>query len=507
MTGHAPETTPTRSFEDWWRDLGAAALVGTARRTVPPWPFPGVVGTSRSDETLLTAAALGGAARRAGRRAGTIRVQPPAAVDHRPAAPPVAAQLLELVLTQPPAGAEQRDDLVLYWMREADRAGRRVPHTLLPAVLSLATTSRRLRHTTAAVIDERGEWLGRQYPDWDWVADAVASRAAEGDLRRADAARHIHADAWARLPSSERLAVLGRVRTDDPAAGRALVESSWDTDPATARRAHLEALRVGLATADEDLLERALDDRATSVRDAAATLLDALPASARAGRMADRLRPLLHQKGTLRRSLEVVLPDERDAAARRDGLTRPPRGRSARGWWLERLAAGAPLSVWTDATGADPATTLSRLSDADALSGIRAAVRERRDPVWAAAILARDWDPTLLTALPPAEREAPVLARLAARELPSAVSALGALSTPWSARLSLHLLAALGSAKAPSLHVTQAMPHLLAGLHPDALGALESWLSRVHGDRHLANQLRNVLQFHSVKRSITEAFR
>lgn len=535
MTGDAPGATGVRRFEDWWRDLVAAALVGTARRAVPPLPSLGVdarppldaaptppdaaphsSGTPRvrSDEALLAGAALGGAARRAGRRAGPMRVRPPAALDVRPAAPSVAGQLLELVLTQPPAGAEQRDDLVLHWLHEADRAGCRVPHALLPTLLGLATASRRLRHAAPAVIDQRGVWLGHQCPDWGWVADGVSGHgagAAAHSAHSADtpdpAAPDTDAEAWARLPSSERLAVLGRARTDDPAAGRALVESTWDTDPATARRVHLEALRIGLADDDAGLLERALDDRAASVRDVATTLLDALPGSARAARMAERLRPLLHHRGVLRRTLEVALPDEPDAAARRDGLTKPPRGRSARGWWLERIAAGAPLGVWTTATGVDPATTLDRLSDADALRGIRTAVRERRDAVWAAAILARTWDPALLAALPPADREAPVLARLAAGELPAAVSALGALSTPWSARLSLHLLGALGSAKAPSPHVAQAMPHLLSGLHPDALGALESWLSRVHDDRHLANQLRNLLQFHSVKRSITEAFR
>jgi hypothetical protein len=286
-----------------------------------------------------------------------------------------------------------------------------------------------------------------------------------------------------------------------------LVESTWDHDTASARRAHLEAIRIGLGPGDEVLLERALDDRAASVRELAAALLDGLPGSARAARMADRLRPLLEHRGRLKRSLEVALPDEPDTAAVRDGLTKPPRGRSTRGWWLERLAAGAPLTVWTEATGADPATTLSRLSDADALSGIRTAVRERHDSAWAAALLARAWEPTLLPALSPADREAALLARLAAGEVGSVVAALGTLTTPWSARFSLHLLAALGAAKAPALHVSPAMPHLLAGLHPDALGALESWLAQLRDDRHLANLLRNLLQFHSVKRSITEAFR
>ncbi|WP_034723149.1 hypothetical protein, partial [Intrasporangium chromatireducens] len=57
------------SFEDWWREVQAAALVGTARRSVPTLAGLGARTPERSDEALLAAAALGGAAVRAGRRA------------------------------------------------------------------------------------------------------------------------------------------------------------------------------------------------------------------------------------------------------------------------------------------------------------------------------------------------------------------------------------------------------------------------------------------------------
>ena len=224
------------------------------------------------------------------------------------------------------------------------------------------------------MLDHRGEWLAAQRPDWSWVPDALS-----GAVARSAAAEQSDVD-WAHLPSSERLPVLAVVRADDPARARSLVESTWTSDSARDRAAHLGALRVGLDPEDEPLLERALDDRAASVRDAAAVLLDGLPGSARAGRMAERLRPLIQPKGVLKRSLEMALPDPPDAAGVRDGLGKPPGRRSVRGWWLERICAGAPLDVWTDAAGWDPATIVSRLSDADALSGIRQAVRLRRDP-------------------------------------------------------------------------------------------------------------------------------
>jgi hypothetical protein len=60
-------------FADWWHDLGSVALLGTARRPVPALPPLGLFSVAldpeaRSEEALLSSAALGAAALRAGRR-------------------------------------------------------------------------------------------------------------------------------------------------------------------------------------------------------------------------------------------------------------------------------------------------------------------------------------------------------------------------------------------------------------------------------------------------------
>ncbi|GAA6525552.1 DUF5691 domain-containing protein [Intrasporangium sp. DVR] len=494
------------SFGPWWREIGSVALVGTARRPVPEPPAFGPVSTRlgpdlRSEEALLTSAALGATALRAGRRPEQLTPAPPAPPDDRPAAGRLAIQLLELVLTHPPAGAQQRNSLLKHWLRTAAAAERRVPHSLLPSLLDLATSARELRGPTAGVLDQRGRWLAAQRRDWSWVPEALAGATA------ASAASRLTESEWAHLPSSARLPVLTLVRSDDPAAARALVESTWRSDSARDRTAHLEVLRVGLGPDDEPLLERALDDRSAGVRDLAVILLDALPGSARAARMAARLRPLIDVRGARRRTVEVALPDQPDAAGARDGLRKPPPRRSARGWWLERIVAGAPLAVWEAATGWDPATIVSRLSDEDVLSGIRHAARLRKDPVWAAALLGRAWDPALVPALPPQDREAAVLARLSADPKASPAALLGSVPAPWSVEFSLAALTSLGAAKAPGPALAQAMPHLLTGLHRDALPALEAWLATARQDSSLATNLRTLLQFHSVKRSISEAFR
>lgn len=502
--------------DNWWREVGNAALVGTARRPVPPLPDLGPAGVSPRavaaprEEVLLDAAALGGAALRAGRRLD--RTEPPDAApdDRRPVAPRRAVQLLELVLTQPPAGAAQRTGLLAHWLRAADDAGCRVPHALLPTLLELATGTRELRRPVAAVVDERGQWLAGLRPDWSWVPEAAAGAEARTASRGAGAVPDL--EDWARLPSADRVSVLAAVRAHHPAEGRELVTSTWATDSARDRRAHLEVLRIGLGPDDEALLEAALDDRAGTVREAAAELLDALPTSARAARMAERLRPLVRRTGMLGRAVEVLLPDEPDPAGVRDGLGKPPPRRSARGWWLEQLCAGAPLEVWPELTGVDPLLAVKRLTDAqaaDALGGIRRAARLRRDPEWAAALLERGWDPALVPALPRERRERVVLRRVdATSERPHEIAAVvGAVDPPWSADFSVALVSRLRASKLGSAMVVATMPLLVAGLHPAALDPLERWLESTGADQTLTTNLRNLLQFHSVKRSITEAFR
>ena len=126
--------------------------------------------------------------------------------------------------------------------------------------------------------------------------------------------------------AADRVSAIAALRRADPDAGRALVEQTWDTDGAQHRAAALAALLVGSGPADEPFLERCLDDRAEIGARGGRRLLDRLPGSARAARMADRLRPLLSTHGTLRKHLEVELPDDPDAAGVRDGLPTPGPG-------------------------------------------------------------------------------------------------------------------------------------------------------------------------------------
>ena len=520
-----------------WIDLRSSALVGTGRRRVPEVALVATIGArpaadidddlTPSATALLDAAAVIGAGRRAGGRtldaaAVGALAPPPASDDATPVAGAVAVSLLELLLGPMPPAGTHRVELVAHWLASADATDRRVPPRLLVPLLDHATANPAQRATASVVLGERGRWLAGLNPDWAWAAveQVIGSIGGTGRADRLGTVAAADPDEWARLGSSARIAVLRATRAADPAAGRELLATTWSTDPATARVAHLSVLADGLADADEDLLEAALDDRAASVRQQAMALLDGLPTSARARRMAERLAPLVRVEGRWRnRSLAVALPDDPDAAAVRDGLVPPPPNRSARGWWIEQLAAGAPLELWTERSGTDPAACLALLAQsgsaggagagADARAGILRAVLARHDAAWAAAMFRSTPDPRLLAAVDPATRIELVTEQLRAKQRPNTVklvALIGHVPAPWPLPFSVLVLESIRADSSPVAALVNAGPALATGLHPGAQDHLERWLAGLEDQPQVGAALRTLISFQSLHRSITEAF-
>ncbi|WGL52269.1 DUF5691 domain-containing protein [Nocardioides sp. BP30] len=488
-------TGPTQR---WWADLLAAALLGTARR--PPPSLPAELGVHEradavAEERLLDAAAVGAMLVRAGAD-GVVGVRPaPAPDDDAPAAADRAVQLLHLLLDQPPFPVELATTALLRWLRLAADRGRRIPHAELPRLLDAATRHPALREPVAAVAGARGRWLAAANPAWSWLGPALAP-PPDGDVTPAG---------WARATITERIAVLVRTRRADPAAGRALVESTWATDPARDRPQLLRLLEVGIGLEDEGLLERALDDRAAAVRDVAQRLLDRLPGSARAARMSARLRPLVRTRGILRHGLGIDLPDQPDAAAVRDGLGKRPGDRSSeRGYWLEQLAAAVPLDFWTEITGRDPAATwrLVHAASPDAARGVVRAASVRHDPDWLAALVRAGAGPGLLALLPPevcAEIAPAHLAGIPPHLLPEVLA-----NTPptWSGTLSTAVLGRIAAEKAPAGLLNGLLPLLAERLPGDAVATLQR-LARAEG---APRGYADLVQYLSFVPAIPEAF-
>lgn len=303
-----------------WSEVVAAALVGTDRRPAAG----GAVG-------LLDSAAALGLCRRAGVDAAhDVALPEPAPADQAPPASPAAtarlAGLLDPFTSIDGRGAETRLELVDEWLQ----AGRLAAGELLPALLDLGRRHRRLRPALLTAGGERGRWLAAQRADWRYLL-------GEADERELT-------EPWDLAPIGRRIGHLTAVRRRDPAAGRALLVSTWDADSADDRAALLGTLDTGLSTADEELLDRALDDPRREVRGTALDLLARLPESRYGARMAERARACL-RVGPHR--VDVRPPAGCDRLMQRDGVTaRAPAGVGQRAWWLEEVLARAPIDTW-----------------------------------------------------------------------------------------------------------------------------------------------------------------
>jgi hypothetical protein len=366
-----------------------------------------------------------------------------------------------------------------------------VPHRLLPPLIALADTNPAVAEHLHPAIGVRGTWL----------------QALLGEPARREPSAGSGTE-WAELPSSDATAQLGRLRVADPAAARHLLAEHWDSLGARERATHLGILATNLGPEDEDLLERALDDKAKGVRETAAGLLDRLPHSARAARMAARLRPLVRVRGILRRQFEVALPPEPDALAVRDGIA--PRPRSGEPDLLQRLDAiirGAPLDVWSEAAGGSPASALALLStEKRVMETIVATAVLRADLDWVRALLDVRADLRLVQCLPAGERELAIRRLLGKGTVQpvALVPALRDLPTPWGVPLAQDILEELMGKNGSPLAMMLA-PFLPAALPAQAAERCRRLLERADDDAR-RRVLRDVVQYQSFRQSITEAF-
>ncbi|MFC9478725.1 DUF5691 domain-containing protein [Streptomyces griseus] len=454
-----------------WEELVTSALLGTDRR--PPTPRGGPVPAAAVPTALLDAVALHTVRRRAGLLPAVPAARPePAAPDPRPALPEAARHRLAHLLADraAPSGGGRRGtapdltELIPQWLVTANRRGFRAPAALLPPLLDAARARTDLRPQALAFAGPRGLWLAALNPDWKFALRGSASGTLRPDTEDPDAVGRL----WEEGLFAERVALLDAVRAQDPPAGLALLATTWSVERAEDRLMFLDSLRSGLGADDEPFLEQALSDRSRNVRATAAELLSALPASALAGRMADRAMSCVSPDRTGEVvSISVEAPHECDAGMQRDGVAAvPPTGRGERSWWLGQLVEATPLGVWEQRFGGRPAEEVVALPVADDWAGelhaawCRAAVRQR-NPRWARALLGRPSAPPasspgtasiaerskLLAILGQGERAVWVAEFIAAHGLSEAFQLLGVCTVPWAGPLGRAVVDALDIAR------------------------------------------------------------
>ncbi|MFF8098713.1 DUF5691 domain-containing protein [Streptomyces sp. NPDC016640] len=448
-------TTPAAeaSLPAAWEELVTSALLGTDRRT-PAGTAPG----PRAPLALLDAAAVATVRRRAGLRPARAAGRPePAPEDRRPGLPPAAARRLTTLLADRPGAsaggrrgaAPDLMELLPQWLAAANARGFAAPPAALPALLDAARGRTDLRPAALRFAGPRALWLARFNPDWRFALRSLPGGPAAGPgPRDPDGVRRL----WQEGLFAERVALLGALRSREPAAARELLAATWETERAEDRLMFLDSLRAGLGPDDEPFLEQALADRSRNVRATAAELLSALPGSALAERMAVRAGACVavdHTRDVP--TITVEAPHECDAGMERDGVVaKAPAGRGERSWWLGQLVEAAPLGSWSRRLGGRTPREIVALPVADDWQGelhaawCRAAVRQH-DAAWSRALLAEPCAPEaggpgavslaeraqLLGTLAPAERAEWVAGFIGTHGLSEAFQLLGVCAVPW----------------------------------------------------------------------------
>ncbi len=382
-------------------DLARIALAGTTKAAGDPPPggtpldelFGGQTGLERERALLLRAAAEA-----TYQLAGHVPVPgvplPESAPSEnlKPCSPEIARLIGDML-------AGRNAELLPEAFRLLAEARLRLPPTLLPLALRLG--ARDTRAALRPVLGERGRWLSRSNPEWSWATDEDVMIGGE-----------VPPDAesiWQEGTHSQRLAILRRVRAEDPAMARAWITGAWREEKADFRNDMLEVLEQDFSRDDEPLVERALDDRAPTVRARAAALLARVPGTALTTRVRQRAEQLLRYtppaptgrfQGLVRSvlsgskpqgTLAAVLPEGLDKDTIRDGIVaKPPQGLGERSWWLTQMLALVPPTHWSERWGASPSELIAAALTEDAgltmIEGWSRAAVLHRSADWASAL-------------------------------------------------------------------------------------------------------------------------
>ncbi|MFO1424380.1 MAG: DUF5691 domain-containing protein [Candidatus Competibacteraceae bacterium] len=369
-----------------WTDLTSVVLLGVGRGFAPiqlPGRLNDLLTGSDAEDRLL-------------RAAGVLTITQAAAATAIPSAetaPPPAPPEAATPVTEPELTAllvrifeEARAPLLVEACRLLAGAARCLPPRLLPRALELGRKSIGLREPLRQALGQRGAWLAGQNPDWNY---AVLAGVEPAEQRL-----------WDEGDIDQRVAFLRRLRADDPAEARRLLEAAFPCETARHRALLLPCFGERLGLDDEPFLAATLaSDRSKDVRLAAAALLARLPASAFARRMVARLEPCVRSERKLLRTVTVIDPPLSFAPEwKADALEEQPPASvklGARAWWLSQIVSYAPLDWWEEKLqSTTPADVLALAAKSEwkaaLLAGFRAAIRYQPDhAAWMLALLER----------------------------------------------------------------------------------------------------------------------
>lgn len=499
----------------------SAALVGTARQeqahSATGTPVDALVAELPKDEAeraFLLSAGAWAVYRQAGQQARQIPATPePAQAETLSACSPQAALVISRLL-----GGEKPALLPEALARMCEQ-GLHLPYAVLPQALN--TSNKGVRAALFPVLGERGLWLSQFHPSWSWVQDFLPT--SESGLP-------VDAETiWQEGTNAQRVEMLSRLRAVDPTKAREWLAGVWKRERAEVRADLLATLATSLGPEDEAFLEKALDDRALSVRTIAVSLLASLPASAFGERMRERGGAMLKM---VKGKLVVKLPTELGKDWQRDGISEdPPIKIGKRAWWLIQVLALIPPTFWETHLGATPDELLSLVAEdrweINIIDGWSKAAIQYHTSNWIESLwnwwiirfdnIDKMTDYTireqLLKCMPQQMAEQKVLALLSTEQ-----EFLSELPGPWSAEFGRNCLRLLREYYTPQIEAEtfvaysdpwfEALPHIALSLPPACFAeASQPWdlpESTKWQVQYAAGQLRTFVEMIQMRKKIHE---
>ena len=169
----------------------------------------------------------------------------------------------------------------------------------LPDLFDECLQSEQLWASVKQVVSPNGFWLMEQNSEWQRLSD------------------NIETVDWYNSTMPEKLILLHSLRRSEPGRAVDLIRSTWTEDDYLLRRSYLKTFQTGISPADEEFLEKCLDDKRKEIRTTAAKLLRQLPNSALQKRILTQLKQHLNLKGN---NPDIQLPASLSDEQIRDGL-------------------------------------------------------------------------------------------------------------------------------------------------------------------------------------------
>ena len=179
----------------------------------------------------------------------------PAPEEEKQYAPPAAHRALSAVLE---AGSAS---LLNYWLEHCAEKDLIVQPEAITSLLDAVIRQKPLQALALDCCGYRGTWLARFNTAW-----AYGSREEEDD-------------AWQTGTLEQRKTFLARIRSQDPAQARTLLQEAWPQENAAARTELIKQLSINAGADDLPWLETLLADKSAKVKEAVTTLLKSIPAS------------------------------------------------------------------------------------------------------------------------------------------------------------------------------------------------------------------------------------